>query len=256
MSDKELNKFEERIERFLIREKDADDYKISEGVFDDATLRALYKLVNRGIIKLIGGPVSTGKEANVFYAIGDLDQPKYDLAIKIYRIATSDFKRMNEYLIGDPRFRNIKHDKKSIVLAWTRKEFHNLQRAMVAGVRVPTPIATERNVLVMEFIGEDEVPAPRMKDIGSEIKDTDFNRIVEYMSLLYKKASLVHSDLSEFNILYDGAPVFIDMGQSVTLEHPNAEDFLERDVRNIVSFFRKWGASCPHEEEVLERVRN
>jgi RIO kinase 1 len=35
--------------------------------------------------------------------------------------------------------------------------------------------------------------------------------------------------------------VFIDMGQSVTLDHPNAMEFLMRDVHNVTRFFRKKG---------------
>jgi RIO kinase 1 len=36
-------------------------------------------------------------------------------------------------------------------------------------------------------------------------------------------------------------PILIDMGQSVTLEHPKADQFLRRDIQNIVRYFRKYG---------------
>ena len=54
---------------------------------------------------------------------------------------------------------------------------------------------------------------------------------------LYKKAGLVHADLSEFNILFGDRPVVIDMGQSVTIDHPRAFSFLKRDIANINHFF-------------------
>ena len=61
-----------------------------------------------------------------------------------------------------------------------------------------------------------------------------------YISMLYIRADLIHADLSEFNILYDrGEPVIIDMGQSVTLDHPMARKFLERDIANVAHYFQE-----------------
>jgi RIO kinase 1 len=54
---------------------------------------------------------------------------------------------------------------------------------------------------------------------------------------LYKKAGLIHADLSEFNILFGDRPFVIDMGQSVTTDHPRAFQFLKRDIANINHFF-------------------
>ncbi|MDD1707149.1 MAG: serine protein kinase RIO, partial [Methanoregulaceae archaeon] len=47
----------------------------------------------------------------------------------------------------------------------------------------------------------------------------------------------VHADLSEFNILYADRPFVIDMGQAVTLDHPQAKAFLARDIGNVNRFF-------------------
>ena len=54
-----------------VRIKDANQFKVSENVFDDVTLLALYKLVNKKWLSVIGGSISTGKEANVFYGERD-----------------------------------------------------------------------------------------------------------------------------------------------------------------------------------------
>jgi RIO kinase 1 len=61
---------------------------------------------------------------------------------------------------------------------------------------------------------------------------------VNIIDVLYNKAGLVHADLSEFNILYGDQPYVIDMGQSVTKDHPRALPFLMRDIRNINRFFK------------------
>jgi RIO kinase 1 len=164
---------------------------------------------------------------------------------------------MQDYLHGDPRFGSVKGTKRAIVAAWTRKEYRNLMRAEEVGVRVPHPITMKENILVMDLIGKGDDVAPPLKDVGLDSAEAEqiYQKIVEYISLLYNQAGLVHADLSEFNILYDdGEPVIIDMGQSVTLDHPMARKFLERDISNIVHYFQK-KYSIGSSEEIYARIQ-
>ncbi|MGD0952700.1 MAG: serine protein kinase RIO [Methanotrichaceae archaeon] len=241
-----------RIDLLRERIKDSDDLKVKGDVFDTRTLMNLYALASKGVIDALGGEISTGKEANLFYAIRE----GQNLAIKIYRITTSNFQAMQDYMHGDPRFGNIKGTKRAVISAWTRKEFRNLKRAEEAGVRVPHPIVTRDNILIMELIGEKDNPAPQLRNVDLELDEAKriFNKLSDYISLLYNKADLVHADFSEFNVLYDGDPVVIDMGQSVTLEHPMASKFLARDVTNIARYFeKKYGIGS--EEEIWSKVK-
>ncbi|MEF8757134.1 MAG: serine/threonine-protein kinase Rio1 [Halobacteriales archaeon] len=229
--DREFSEFRKRI-------KDADQFKVEASVFDDATYAALYKLVQDGHIAAFGGPLSTGKEANVYQALGGDD---VEVAVKVYRINASDFRDMREYLAGDPRFEEVRGDKKAVVLAWVRKEYANLRRAMAAGVRVPEPIAVERNVLVMEYIGTEAGRAKRLNEVHVENPETAYEVVREYMRRLYD-AGLVHGDLSEYNVVFhEGQLVFIDLGQAVTIHHPNSQAFLERDCENVANFFARQG---------------
>ena len=241
--DREFAHFRERI-------KDADQFKAEGGVFDEAALGALYKLVQDGHIDAFGGPISTGKEAHVFLAdAGD------DVAVKIYRINASDFRQMRRYLEGDPRFRNIGSNKKEVVLAWTKKEFANLRRAAAAGVKVPEPIAVERNVLVMGFIGHDGERAKRLGEVHIENPRTTYEVVREYTRRLYD-TGLVHGDLSEYNIVvHDSQLWLIDLGQAVTIHHPNSREFLERDCRNVAKFFARQGLDTDG-AELLAHVRS
>ncbi|MEF8783888.1 MAG: serine/threonine-protein kinase Rio1 [Haloarculaceae archaeon] len=252
--DREFSEFRERI-------TDADQFKVEESVFDEATYGALYKLVQDGYIEAFGGPLSTGKEANVYEALsgptaderlGADGRP--EVAVKVYRINASDFREMGEYLEGDPRFEGLGHDKKAVVTAWVRKEYANLERAMEAGVRVPTPIAVERNVLVMEYIGTQAGRAKRLTEVEIENPETAYEVVREYMRRLYD-AGLVHGDLSEFNVVFhEGQLVIIDLGQAVTVHHPNHDEFLERDCANVAAFFRRQGVETDA-EQLLAYVR-
>ncbi|UPV75449.1 serine protein kinase RIO [Halorussus limi] len=243
--DREFNEFRERL-------KNTEQFKVEQSVFDDATLAALYKLVQDGYVQAFGGPISSGKEANVYTALGS--EERGEVAVKVYRINASDFRDMREYLVGDPRFEELGGNKKRVVLAWTRKEFANLKRARKAGVRVPEPIAVQRNVLVMEFLGSDGERAPTLDDAHLENPETTFEVVREYMRRLYD-AGLVHGDLSEYNIIvHDGELVIIDLGQAVTIHHPNSDDFLTRDCANVASFFQRQGMDV-HGDELEAWIR-
>ncbi len=228
--DRKFSDFRDRI-------TDADQFKVEASVFDDATFAALYKLVQDGHIDAFGGPISTGKEANVYTALAG----EQTVAVKVYRINASDFEEMGEYMEGDPRFESLGGDKKSIVIAWVRKEFANLRRARLAGVRVPDPAAVERNVLVMEYLGTEQGRGKRLGEVHIENPDTAYEVVREYVRRLYD-AGLVHGDLSEYNIIvHDSQLYVIDLGQAVTFHHPNSDDFLERDCRNVANFFHRQG---------------
>ncbi|HOU71061.1 MAG TPA: serine protein kinase RIO [Methanothrix sp.] len=246
--------FDTKIDILRTRLKDSDDKNVQDAVFDKRTLMDLYGLASKGVIDALGGSVCTGKEANIFRARAG----EKELALKIYRISTSNFNSMQDYLQGDPRFSSVRGTKRAIVAAWTRKEFRNLSRAEEVGIPVPHPIAMKENILVMDLVAVDGQAAPTLKevDLKQEEARAVYERIVDYISQLYNRAQLVHADLSEFNILYhQGRPVIIDMGQSVTLDHPQARRFLERDIANVAHFFRKrYGIGSP--EEIWNKLIN
>jgi RIO kinase 1 len=68
------------------------------------------------------------------------------------------------------------------------------------------------------------------------------------------EAEIVHGDLSEYNILNDGEPVIIDLSMGVLLDHPLAEEMLERDVHNILTYFHTLGIT-EKEDELLKFIK-
>lgn len=224
--------------------------KVEGAVFDRSTLIHLSKIMKKGIVNNLDYPVSTGKEAIVFKATAPSGA---GVAVKIYKITTSPFLRKQDYIVGDPRFEKIKWSERDVVYAFARKEFRNLEICERAGVHAPKPVILQGNVLVMGFLGEGELPYPNLVQTVCEEKFLD--RIIENTRKMYK-AGLVHADLSEYNVMMgnDGTPYFIDFGQGVVLAHPKAEEFLERDVRNILNFFKKFGFGRDF-DETMKRVR-
>ena len=224
--------------------------KLESSVFDQPTMFVLSKLLKKGLITSVDYPVATGKEADVFRATC---KDGTFFAIKIFRVETSLFWKMREYLDGDPRFYGISSNKLQIILAWTRKEYRNLQLCHDAGIHVPQPIFADRNVLVMEFLGENGVPFSTLGQTGSENPEKDLETILLDMKKMYE-AGFVHSDISEFNILMtDAGPYIIDVGQGVLLAHPSSQKFLVRDISNILRYFKKCGVR-KDEGEVLAYI--
>lgn len=241
--DRELEKLRRKI-------KGLEDYKVASEVFDKSTLLTLYYLANRGFIDVLDGVIKTGKEANVFFGEGKHGE---ELAVKIHRITAGDYKAFLNYIEGDPRFKGIKKSKRRVIYTWVRKEYVNLKRANDAGVRVPKPVAYRNNVLIMKFIGKQGVPALMLKDYEMKRPEKMLEEVLKQAERLYSRANLIHADLSEYNILvHRGLPVFIDLSQAVVKEHPFAEEFLRRDVSNIVRFFNDYIDITV--EEVYSRV--
>ena len=241
-------------ERNRMLTKRQEDYKVIEEVFDRLTVEGIDKLMRRGTIKDLEGVIKAGKEARVYWGIGPEDE---ELAIKIYYTTTADFRKgMLKYIEGDRRFKRVRRTPRGIVYTWTQKEFKNLQLADKAGVNSPKPIAFNRNILVMSFIGEDGVPAPLLREIDPEDPSAFYLKILEEARLLYTKAGVVHGDLSEYNIMvWEEVPVIFDVSQALLLEHPLAAPLLKRDISNINTYFNRLGVDVIDSEGVETWVK-
>lgn len=230
------------------RLKSVEDKQVSSEVFDDKTLKVLYKLANKGYIRSLNGVISTGKEANVFLGIDDDDNP---VAVKIYRVMTLDFKKIKEYIAGDPRFKSHGNNTRQIITAWTQKEFKNLSRLYKLGLRVPEPYIAMENVLVMEYLEysyDDNSAAPPLSKAKLDNASEVFEEIIDFMDVAYNKAHLVHGDLSRYNILLShGHPYIIDVSQSTLDSHPSSRSLLERDIKNILYDSKKFKLNLTYE---------
>jgi RIO kinase 1 len=238
MADVEEQLFPRRKERFEDRRKEQDHRKLLDEFFDHATLVAISRLLTQGQFDQLDYPISTGKEGGVFRATsGDSFR-----AVKVYRIGNAVFKRLPAYALEALKREASTSNYGRLVTGWTRREHSVLRRLFEAGVRCPQPYGYLRNVLVMDFIGNEGLPAPRLQTIALEDPQAVHDDLVVQVRRMVQKARLVHGDLSPYNVLYcDGLPVLIDVAQSIEAEHPQARALLERDVANFAKYFQKLG---------------
>jgi RIO kinase 1 len=230
---------------------DSNERKTVEEVFDKATNFALHELIARGELAYLNGVVRAGKEARVYWGVAADGSPR---AVKIYLTASAEFKKRMRYVAGDKRFKQLPASIRQMIKLWVQKEFKNLRLASEAGIRVPEPLAFNENIIVMEFIGKPPAPAPIFAE--AEVDESDYRWTMNMIRQLYKKADLVHADLSEYNI-FKPAPekrVLFDMGSAVLSSHPESKELLLRDITNIVTFFKKRGVYQKDPGQILETV--
>ena len=224
-------------------------FKVYKNVFEDFTIKSIIYLMNKQIITGLESPINIGKESNVFSGIRKYDNKEERVAIKIYRVGSSDFGKMLGYLKLDPRF-NALGSKRQTISTWARREFRNLNKAYTSGVKCPNPIAVKNNVLVMEFIGnkdaeQNPISAPLLNQSHPKKPKEFFEQLKQQMRMLFQKAKLVHSDLSEFNILdYRSGgkdiPYLIDFSHALPVNaYAPYKEFLMRDAKNVSKFFSK-----------------
>jgi RIO kinase 1 len=242
----------ERRDKMLTHDRSKERATVEE-VFDQTTRMVVFDMLNSGILYELNGAVSSGKEAKVYWGT---NKEGTDLAVKIYLTSSAEFKKgMHKYIEGDPRFKDVKHDTRSLMAVWAQKEFRNLGEADAARVRVPKPIAVKSNIVVMEFIGKDGVSAPSLKEQPPANPEKVYKIIVTYIKRLYQKAKIVHGDLSEYNIMmWKGKPVVFDVSQSVSLQHPLADFMLRRDLENVNRFFKRLDVDVYPVEELYKKV--
>ncbi|HXV38943.1 MAG TPA: serine protein kinase RIO [Nitrosopumilaceae archaeon] len=227
-----------------------DKSKVMDDVLDKTTIMTLSQLINSGIISYVNGIVGSGKESKMYWAV---DPDGNDVALKIYLVTASTFKKRLPYLVDDPRFSRIKKGTRNMVELWAQKEFRNLTQCVKSGIPVIKPIHVLKNVLILEFVGKDGTPAKTL--VETEIDENDYKDAISIISQLYKKAKLVHADFSEYNIFKtENGLILFDLGSAVDIRHKNAKEFLERDIKNISRFFVRRGLTVENPYDIFARI--
>ena len=214
----------------------------------------LERFFEEGFITEVVRPLSSGKEATIHLCRGGEFAPGHDLvALKAYRERERrDFRNHQTYTAGrvvrgrpgraiatKTRFGREVDD-----ALWQDHEWETLRAMHGAGVAVPEPIVTFGSAILMEYLGDADGAAPQLKDLSPDPEDARdlFDQTMrEIQRMLWH--NVVHGDLSAFNLLvWEGRVRVIDLPQAVDpRSNPNAWDLLERDLRNVGTWFARHG---------------
>jgi RIO kinase 2 len=226
-----------------------DGYRLTYKGFDFLALRAL---AARGVLTDVGRRIGVGKESDVHCCRGPNGET---LAIKLHRLGRISFravKRHRDYL---------QHRQHGSWMYMARlaalKEFAYMKALHDQGFPVPVPVDQNRHCVVMSMI--DATPMYQINRMPRA--QVVLERLMRLLIRL-GRSGIVHSDFNEFNLLIgpNQEVTLIDFPQIVHVNHPNAKEFFERDVRSVCEYFRK---KCdlivevrPSFDEVIAEVEN
>lgn len=227
---------------------------------DGASIPVLEEAIAQGWITGIHRRVKSGKEATVYCCYGEPKSGAALVAAKVYLARqTRNFKNDAVYqegrYVGDRRQRRAMERKTATgretqSALWLDHEYRTLSLLHGVGADVPRPITAGGGVILMEYLGDLETPAPLLAQVDLELDEAWplYRRVMRNVELLLA-CNCVHGDLSAYNMLYwDGQVTIIDVPQAVDPRaNANARDLLARDVENIYRCFSRYGVRADPE---------
>lgn len=218
-----------------LRNAKYEGFRLTYSGYDYLALRAM---LNRDTLYSIGTTIGVGKESDI-YSVAD--RKGKQKVLKIHRLGRTSFttvKRNRDYL---------KNKQTSNWMYLSRlaaqKEYEFMSVLYKNNFNVPEPHDASRHCILMEWIDGITMKNLRVHD--------NHKKLYSYlMKFIVRLAShgLIHCDFNEFNIiikrdaaLTDDDPGFvvIDFPQCVSIDHPDAKFYFDRDVEGIRSFFAR-----------------
>ncbi|KAE9549497.1 hypothetical protein FO519_007293 [Halicephalobus sp. NKZ332] len=216
------------------RGKKFDGYRLTVLGYDYLALRALCA---REVVGSVGNQIGVGKESDVY--VGG-DPARNDLVLKLHRLGRTSFRKIKE---------KRDYHKKRHFCSWlylsriaALKEFTFLKALHDRKFPVPRPVDVCRHAVVMGLIdGITLYHVDSLPDVA-EVYD-------KLMGLIMRlgRYGLIHGDFNEFNLMLtnENEIIMIDFPQMVSIDHPNAEYYFNRDVQCVRDFFRrKYNFDC------------
>ncbi|MGD9130681.1 MAG: RIO1 family regulatory kinase/ATPase [Candidatus Bathyarchaeota archaeon] len=210
---------------------------------------AINALVKADVIEAFGKPLGVGKESDVYDA---LTPDERRVALKFHRLGRTSFKKTKQkrnYTIKYSYTPDWHHQSRIAA----KKEYTALKLLHPKGVAVPEPIKKTRHVLVMGMIeGAELYHYPELPDAQAV-----YDEILVNVKRAYRDVHIIHGDLSPFNIILQPNQhiLIIDWPQNVSTKHPNAKELLERDLRNVLTFFKRKHGIKDKLKDALTHVR-
>lgn len=229
-----------------LRNAKYDGYRLTHLGYDFLALKAV---LMRDSIKSMGNIIGIGKESDVYLVS---DSENNTRVLKIHRLGRTSFrsiKNKRDYLKN-------KHTSswKYLSRLSAQKEYEFMTILYENGFNVPKPFDHSRHIIVMEWIdGQDLKKVPKTINYKTLYSDI-MNFIVKFAN-----HGLIHCDINEFNILlvskesdiHEHDFYVIDFPQCVSTNHFNAKYYFDRDVKNVVKFFKKKFNYVPVSDDIM-----
>jgi RIO kinase 1 len=221
----------------------------------------LAALVESAMLDEVLGVVKSGKEATVYCCRAGERMGGGFVAAKVYRARiVRQFANASTYNAGRLRSRGMRDGIRSREIRamqsksrlgqelsfgkWVADEWETLQLLHGNGVGVPEPLTMSERIILMEFIGDEEAPAPLLAD--ADVSPSEAAELFQFLLDEIERilaCDRIHADLSPFNVLYwEGRARVIDVPQAVDARfNPNAVSLLDRDVERICQWAARHG---------------
>ena len=227
-----------RVDRLLDREfleRKTIQYVGVRLTFDGYDALALRTFAERESIEGFGASLGVGKESDVYEV-----QSYKPLALKFHREGHTNFREVH-------RERDYTADKEHTSWQYTarkaaEREYGALE-TLYPAVSVPRPIDQNRHAIIMEKMTGVELSRAKLP---TEQVIGVLDLILDEIATAYDEG-FVHADISEYNVFVnENGIILFDWPQAVPTDHENAQEFLRRDVENIVEYFdRKYPSESP-----------
>ena len=219
-----------RLERALKRglvEKKTIQYEGYTLQFEGYDALALRALVERDTVAEFGAPLGVGKESDVYEV-----RSYKPLALKFHREGYTNFREVR-------RERNYTADREHVSWLYTARKAAEREmevlEALYPDVSVPQPIDQNRHAIVMEKMPGVELARADLGGGAAVVLEAILAEVAHAYDLGY-----VHADMSQYNVFVDeGGVTVFDWPQAVPVDHENADEFLERDVENVLTYFER-----------------
>ncbi len=213
-------------------------------------------LIEEGLVDAVICQLMSGKEAMIYVVRCGVNLR----CAKVYKEANlRSFHQSVDYTEG----RRIKNSRRARAMeksshygrkvqedAWQSAEVDALYRLAGASVRVPQPYNFFEGVLLMELITDSNGDvAPKLHDLVLTAEQArEYHRILIQQVVQMLCASIVHGDLSQYNVLVGSEGlIIIDLPQAVDAAGNNsARSMLKRDVDNLTAYFSRFAPELRH----------
>jgi RIO kinase 1 len=217
--------------------------------------------------------VKGGKEANVYCCDAHEATGLELIAAKMYRprplrhlkndaiykagrqLRGEDGKQLKGRRIKLALRKKTRFGKRVEIMWWIGNEYGAQRRLYEAGADVPMPVAHQGTTILMEYIGDEAMPAPPLSEVTLLQAEAQrlFARVMENVALMLDN-HYVHGDLSAYNILYwEGEITIIDFPQMVEARiNPYAFELLSRDIKRVCDYFGRFGVEADPQELTLD----